>query len=164
MRGQARDRRGKVNVMWKQHVPAVLVIDGQRDARAELRGLLEAERYEVTTAPTTAVGFDILRTSSDRMVVLCAVACDDASWGTDSGLRQLGALARDARLARGHDYILLAERPEQVCASLGSLPAHVTVSMVRTPFDVARLLDAIEAARDLAPMTVDAGSRWTATA
>lgn len=148
--------------MWNHNAQPALVIDGQRGSRAALRAILEAERYAVTTVPSTAAGLDVLRTSSGRMVVLCEVAPDDTTLGAASGLELLDALARDARLARRHDYILLAQHPEQVCANLGSLPAHVTVSILRKPFDVARLLSAVEEAGDLTPLTVDAARHYAA--
>jgi CheY-like chemotaxis protein len=119
----------------------VLVVDDDPDIRHALRFLLEHDGYSVHEATNGQRALDVLRTSPRRMVVLLDVRMPDVT-----GLEVLEQVAEQLVLAR-HAYILLTGQFGQTMSlDAAELVAQLAIPVITKPFDLSKLLSAVESA------------------
>ena len=119
----------------------VLVVDDDEPIRDTLRSVLEYARYDVMEASDGLVALDILRKTATRMVVLLDLRMP----GLD-GAGVLGAVAGDRQLATRHAYILMTANLQTLTLSFANLLNSLTVPVLRKPFELDMVLDAVERA------------------
>jgi CheY-like chemotaxis protein len=122
---------------------AVIIIEGNRELRDLLADILREEGYAVAAAAGAEIGLALLRATPRRAVVLLDVPPALGLPLPQDGLAVLRAMQRDESLARQHAYVLITSSPERVRALVGRLPEQVSLPVVRKPFDLDTLLDAI---------------------
>jgi CheY-like chemotaxis protein len=118
----------------------ILIVDDDNSIREILREALEEEGYEVTEAANGMDGLEKLRASQERMVVLL-----DQLMPRLDGLGVLRAVQAEPHLAQRHVYILLTAR-SRMSTPVRELAATLDVPLVRKPFDLETLLQAVEQA------------------
>ena len=119
----------------------VLVVDDDPEIRQALRFLLEHDGYGVHEAANGQRALDVLRTSPRRMVVLLDVRMPGMT-----GLEVLEQVAEQLVLAR-HAYILITGQFGQTMSlDAAELVARLAIPVITKPFDLDKLLSAVEAA------------------
>ena len=119
----------------------VLVVDDDPDIRHALRFLLEGEEYTVHEAADGQQALERLRTSPRRLVVLL-----DLQMPQMDGVDVVERVATQVVLAR-HTYILVTGRYGQTMPlHFANLVAQLTIPVITKPFDLDKLLAAVEAA------------------
>jgi CheY-like chemotaxis protein len=126
---------------WQRHT--VLVIDGEPEMRETLRLVLTDEGYAVQTAADMAAGLRALYASRESMTVLLDVVPLRYLSRAQNGLGLLDAVGQDDALLGRHAYVVMSTAPEHVVALAGPLPPHLTVPVVRKPFNLDDLLTTI---------------------
>lgn len=118
----------------------VLLVDSDREKRQTLRFALECGGYRVCEAARAADALTLVRGSQEPLVVLLAQWINPAE-----SERLLAAVTDDSSsLGRNH-WLLLATCPRHIAPPLAALIERLDMPVVRSPFDVARLLSAIAA-------------------
>lgn len=120
-------------------LPPVLVVDDDPDIRLTLRFLLEDAGYPVDEAGTVDEAIAVLRTSGvGRVVVL------DYLFRGETGVAVVRAAAENPTWGKRHAFVLMtaSARYADVEAEMNAL-ATVPVPLVRKPFDVDTMLDAV---------------------
>jgi CheY-like chemotaxis protein len=118
----------------------VLIVDDDSAIREVLREALEEEGYVVDEATDGITCLAALRASPEGMVVLL-----DQLMPNLDGLGVLRALRAEPALASRHTFILLTART-RVSTPVGDDPNTLLVSLVRKPFELEALLQAVEQA------------------
>jgi len=129
---------------WRHHAGThapILIVDDESDIRESLRGLLEDEGYAVAEAADGVGGLDYLRASDEPHVVLL-----DFKMPRMNGAELLQAIMSDARLAGRDAFVLITANLPLFPPELTALLAQLAIPVVTKPFDLARLLLAVEAA------------------
>jgi ActR/RegA family two-component response regulator len=124
--------------MLNHEAARAIIVDDDHSGVQVLRPLLEAMGYHVSVAQDPYDGLAILRASQQKMLVLFHV---DLTGYTLSGLDSvliLGALLRDASLAR-HAYILTTESPYAVVQVFDRILARFEVPVLAKPVDAAEV-------------------------
>ncbi len=119
----------------------VLIVDDDDDTREALRFLLEDAGYTVAEAADGVEGLMAIQTSDVPLVVLL-----DYSMPRLNGIEVLQAVARDARLAAQHAFILLTAMSAYRFQAAEADFATLSVLIIVKPFDVDALLEAIASA------------------
>jgi CheY-like chemotaxis protein len=119
----------------------VLVVDDDEPIRDTLRVLLEDYDHIVHEATNGEAALDILRSTSDRFVVLLDLIMP----GLD-GVAVLRAVSADSRLSTQHAYVLVSAGGASDIARAEPLLATLQGRVVNKPFDMDTLLDAVDAA------------------
>jgi CheY-like chemotaxis protein len=120
---------------------AVLVVDDDRAIREALRLMLEDAGYPVADVADGVAALDVLRHSTRPLVVLL-----DLMMPQLDGIGVLRAVGQDRRLAICHAYIISTANIPAFTPALTSLLSRVDADVLRKPFDMDVLLDAIERA------------------
>lgn len=120
-------------------VVRALVADDDRAIRDVLRLALEDEGYEVLEAEDGVAALEVLRASAQPLVVLLDLRMP----GMD-GAAVLQAVAKDARLARHHAFVLMTANGQIRPQSFVGLLSALGVPVLRKPFDLDDLLDTVE--------------------
>ncbi len=124
-----------------------LVVDDDQDTRDVLRLLLEDAGYAVTEAVDGFQTLDLLQASDTPMVVVLDLDLP----GLD-GIGVLHAVARDARLAARHAFVLLTAVQHNRYQAAADVCETLSVPLILKPFNMDTLLDAVAtAARHLPP-------------
>lgn len=92
------------------HPRTVLIVDDDHHLRRSMCLLLEEEGYTVREAANGAAGLDILRKSTERMVVLLDLMMPEMS-----GDEVLNIALADRRLAHWHTYLLMTAHLGVLC-------------------------------------------------
>lgn len=121
----------------------VLVVDDSADIRETLRLTLEYEGYHVLEAADGQIALDLLRRSSQRLIVLL-----DHFMPGISGVETLDMIADDAALAGRHAYVMLTGDSSSGTRLLPHGREEWAVPVVAKPFDLDELLTAVSRARD----------------
>lgn len=121
----------------------VLVVDDSADIRETLRLTLEYEGYRVLEAADGQSALDLLRGSSQRLIVLL-----DHFMPGINGLETLDMIAGDASLAGRHAYVMLTGDGKSGTLMLPHDHEEWAVPVVAKPFDLEELLMAVSRARD----------------
>lgn len=116
----------------------VLLVDGDTEKRQTLRLALEYAGYRVIEADGARAALALAGASQERLAVLLAQWMDPVESG-----RILAAAADDPAHLGRHHYLLLATCPRHIAAPLAEPMERLTVEVVRSPFDVNRLLAAL---------------------
>lgn len=124
--------------LHQRHSP-VLIVDDEGDIRESLRGLLEDEGYVVAEAADGVAGLDHLRASAEPHVVLL-----DFKMPRMNGAELLQIIAADAHLAGRDAFILITANLPAFTPDITALLAQLSIPVVTKPFDLARLLLAVE--------------------
>lgn len=119
----------------------VLIVDDDEGIRETLRFALEDADYVVHEATDGVAALGILRTSKAPMVVLLDLMMP----GLD-GAGVLGAVSGDRHLATHFAYILLTANSKTLPLAFVNLLANLEVPILSKPFDIDRLLDAVDRA------------------
>lgn len=122
---------------------SVLVVDDSADIRETLRLALECEGYRVLEAMDGQSALDLLRWSSQQLVVLL-----DHHMPGINGMEMLDVIARDDALAGRHAYVMLTGDSPSGTLRLVSGREERAIPVVAKPFDLDDLLTAISRARD----------------
>ncbi len=131
-------------------VPRVLVVDDDDAIRETLRFALEDAGYHVLEAADGLAALRLLRTTSERMIVLL-----DLMMPSLDGAGVLGAAAGDARLSSQFAYILVTANTKTFTLAFANLLTNLRVPVITKPFDVDTLLEAVrEAAARLSKLEV----------
>jgi len=124
------------------------VVDDDAPIRETLRLILEEEGYSVLEATNGVQALTQLRNALGRLVVLLDLVMPEPD-----GVAVLHEVAADARLTRRHEYIVVTAGNDTFVASVESLVAAVSAQVVRKPFDIDEILEAVaNGARRLAPL------------
>jgi CheY-like chemotaxis protein len=122
----------------------ILVVDDSDDLRESLRFALEDGGWPILEAANGAEALDVLRSTPHPTVVLLDQVMPELD-----GLGVLEAMANDPVLAARHAFILFtaSAKVANVQERLNEL-APPTIPLIRKPFDLDVLLDAIQVAVD----------------
>ena len=134
----------------------VLIVEDDRSIRNVHRFLLEIAGYNTVEAPDPPSAIDALRTHPTGMVALL-----DWEMPKAGCMRILRALAHipTHEVAARHRYIVVALTPERLHSQLLTLPASLSITVIRKPVGMDKLLAAVgEAARGLSARPPDVGS------
>lgn len=104
----------------------VLLADEMVDIRQVMQLVLEDAGYHVLAARGTPHALEVLRTSTEPMVVLLSKR---------SGTELLEAGPSDPRVGR-HAFVLLCAYPQRLPANWGELLAALNVPVLALPFDL----------------------------
>lgn len=119
----------------------VLIVDDDEDTREALRFLLEDAGYTVAEAADGVEGLEAIQASDVPLVVLL-----DYSMPRLNGIEVLQAVARDARLAAQHAFILVTAMSAYHFQAAEPVFATLSALIIVKPFEVDALLDAIASA------------------
>lgn len=119
-------------------VVEVLVVDDDADIRDTLRLILEDTGYPLAEASNGAEALALLRGARRPRVVLLDLVMPELDGG---GV--LAAAARDSQLARDHEYIVLTAGTDTLIHTLDPFRSALTLRVVRKPFNVDDVLDAV---------------------
>src|SRR5262249_11452287 len=126
----------------------VLVVDDDAPIRETLCLMLEEEGYAFLEATNGAQALAQLRDETRRLVVLL-----DMVMPQPDGAAVLREVAADATLARRHEYIVATAGDDAFVSSVEPLAATVSAQVIRKPFDIDEVLEAVATAvRRLAPL------------
>jgi CheY-like chemotaxis protein len=130
--------------MNAQSAAPVLVVDDNEDIRETLRMVLEDAQYPVAEAASSAEALDYLLGASSPHVVLL-----DFQMPVENAGHLLRAVEKDASLRR-HAYILIPALPVRTFPKADQrLIAKLCTEVVEKPFDVDKLLRAVDDAAQL---------------
>lgn len=123
-------------------MPTVLVVDDDPGIRLMLSEVLTLEGYAVQTAVHGGLALDILRTSTEGMVVLLGLAMPEVD-----GEMILEAVAADKELASRHIFIMVTgSRQRAASGRVAALREALGVPFLPKPIEMDQLFDAVEAA------------------
>lgn len=128
-------------------IPAVpvLIAEDDRATRNVHRFLLGIAGYPVVAAESSRLALDALLKPPARLVVLL-----DWEMRHNGCMRILREVARMPDAAALHRYLLLAPEPDRVTSHILSLPASLSIAILRKPIERGDLLAAVgDAARAL---------------
>lgn len=121
--------------------PAVLVVEDDDAIRATVHAVLAEEGYTVFDAPDGRPALTRLRESPDPSVVLL-----DLNMPGMDGVQVLQAVAAHETLATRHAYLLLSAYAQDLSTAVSTLLRQLHVPVVRKPFELDVLVDAVAAA------------------
>jgi DNA-binding response OmpR family regulator len=128
----------------------ILIVDDDAAIRELIAETLNDEGYSVVQASDGARALDILRDSTEPLVVLL-----DLMMPRMSGKDVLQAVAADRRLATTHAYVLITAAEHSLPLPFVHLLTVLKVPILPKPFDLRVLLYRVEhALRRLAPREV----------
>lgn len=119
----------------------IIVLDSNCEVRDTLRFALEYVGYSVLEAADAEAGLRLLREQTHPIIALLS----HPQPGEQSE-HVLATAARDDTLARRHAYIVLTTCPRRLTPTLTRLTAQLAAPVVRKPFDIPRLMDALDQA------------------
>lgn len=129
------------------HKVRVLIVDDDEPIRAVLRDLLEDEGYQVVEAPDGVIALDVLRAMPVPMVVIT-----NHNMPRLDGPGLVNFIVEDPELANRHALIYMTAGNRVINPSFARQLDALNVPVLRKPFDLIILLDAVAAAaRRLAP-------------
>lgn len=124
------------------HMPRVLVVDDDPTIRETITFVLSDAGYETLEAADGAAALDILRNSSDHLVVVLDLIMPGLS---GFGILTRGALSKHP--ASRHSYIVCtaqASSPERIGTHFADLLQRLNIPFLARPFDMDALLQAVE--------------------
>jgi CheY-like chemotaxis protein len=127
---------------------ATLVINDDSTGRRDTARMLRAAGCDVREASDAEIGLTLLRDMPAPTTVLFHVTLFGNMMAGLDCAGVLGAVARDARLAERHHFILVTPSPENVEAVLGLLLRRLSVRILAEPVDRAELLAALDGAAE----------------
>ena len=131
---------------------STLVISDDSAGRRDITKTLAAAGCDVREAADAEAGLALLRATPEPTAVLFHVTLfHNVMDGLDCAA-VLGEVARDARLAERHPFILVTPTPENVQAVLGTLLRRLSVRILAEPVDRAHLFAALDAAAGAMPV------------
>ena len=125
---------------------SVLVVDDDSDTRNVLRLAFEEEGHLVADAADGMAALDALRVSVLPLVVVL-----DLDLPQLDGLEVLQAVANDPPLAARNAFILLTAVADQRYQAAEAVCAKLKVPLIRKPFELDMILDAVVAAAHCLP-------------
>jgi CheY-like chemotaxis protein len=120
-------------------MPQVLVVDNDADLRESARFVLEDAGYEVLEAPDGEAAIELLRISTQRLVVLLDIVMPHLN-----GVDVLTLVRGDERLAR-HAFVVWTASRHPVPPELLD---DLHVSLVAKPFEMDELLAVVAEAAE----------------
>jgi CheY-like chemotaxis protein len=118
---------------------AILVMDDDDSIRQLVRMTLEDEGYAVLEAPDGVVGLDVLRSSSEPLVVLL-----DMRMPRLDGLGVLRTLAAELGIAARHAYVVSSGAPELLSIHLTFALRGKRFFNLPKPYDHDALITVVE--------------------
>lgn len=122
---------------------SVLIVDDEEPIREAICLLLEDDGYVCVQAADGEQALQILRASTDRMVVLL-----DLMMPRMSGRDVLNTLAADPALAERHAFIMLTAADKTLPLALVQTLQRLDIPIVGKPFEIDHLLAAVRQAVD----------------
>jgi CheY-like chemotaxis protein len=120
---------------------AVLVVDDDDDIRDVLRALLEDEGYSVDEARNGAEALRMLRSSSQRFVVLL-----DLRMPVLDGVAVVSTIAREKPLRTRHAYILATADNRTLPLAFAQQLTSLEIPVLSKPFEERKLFALVSAA------------------
>lgn len=120
----------------------VLIVEDDLGTRDFLQDLLSEGGYSVLEASEGRAGLELLRASSDHLIVLLDYRLPDIS-----GMDILREVAADTRLRRTHAYLLVTADARRFSANDQAMQQELNVPVIAKPFEITVLLDAIAQAQ-----------------
>ena len=117
----------------------ILVVDDDLAIREMLHIMLEYSGYQVTEAANGAEALEVLRSSSEPLVVLLDVMMPDVT-----GLHVLQTIERNPYLSTRHGYILMTASREIELLATEMAVQKLSVPLISKPFEMNCLLDTVE--------------------
>ena len=117
----------------------ILVVDDDLAIREMLHIMLEYTGYQVTEAADGAEALEIIRSSSEPLVVLLDVMMPDVT-----GLDVLQTVERNPYLSTRHGYILVTASREIESLVTEKVVQKLSVPLIAKPFEMKHLLDTVE--------------------
>jgi len=118
--------------------PTVMIVEDDRSIREVVRFVLEDAGYQVFEAEHGRVALEVLRASSQRMIVLL-----DLFMPQVGSAAVLKAVAADEHLATHHAAILTTVTPQHIARRVVDLPPNLPVQYLQKPFELGALLDTV---------------------
>jgi CheY-like chemotaxis protein len=119
----------------------ILVVDDDDAIRETLRFALEDAGYDVLEAADGLITLRLLRSTSERMIVLL-----DLMMPSLDGAGVLGTVAGDARLSAQFAYILITANTKTFPLAFATLLTNLRVPIIPKPFDIDDLLALVDQA------------------
>lgn len=130
----------------------VLIVDDDRDIRDTLRLVLEDEGYDVLEAPDGVVALEILRTSAYPMVVLT-----NHNMPRLDGPGLLNFISTEPALMRRDAFIYMTAASRIISPDVRQTLKELHAPVLRKPFDIQHLADAVADAATRLPLPNDDG-------
>lgn len=121
--------------------PAVLIVDDDAEIRDLARNALREAGYATLEAADGVAALDILQTHADPLVVLLDILLPQLD-----GAALLGIVARNHHMALSNAYVLMTGKPIVAFPVLRRLATDLDAIILPKPFDLPRLLEAVERA------------------
>lgn len=128
-------------LMSEASVAHVLIVDDDEDIRETVRFALEDAHHVVREAINGVAALEILRHSTQSMVVLL-----DLMMPALDGAGVLGAVSGDQYLATHFAYILVTANSKTLPLAFVNLLTNLEVPLLSKPFDIDTLLDTVDRA------------------
>jgi CheY-like chemotaxis protein len=119
--------------------PWILIVEDNQALREVLRFALEDAEYPVAEAADGHMALDVLRSSSQRMIVLLDLLMPHLG-----GAGVLHAVAADPHLATYHAYVLMTVSPQPLAQEVVDLLPNLPVQVLQKPFELDVLLDTVD--------------------
>lgn len=117
----------------------ILVVDDDMAIREMLHLMLEYTGYQVTEATDGAEALEIIRSSSEPLVVLL-----DVMMPSVDGLDVLRTVEQSSYLSTRHGYILMTASREIESLAVEATVQKLSVPLIAKPFAMNYLLDTVE--------------------
>jgi DNA-binding NtrC family response regulator len=121
--------------------PTVLIVDDDAEIREVVRGALQEAEFATLEAADGVAALDILQAHADPLVVLLDILLPQLD-----GAALLGIVARNHHLALSNTYVLMTGKPIVAFPVLRRLATELGAIILPKPFDIPRLLEAVERA------------------
>lgn len=126
----------------------VCIIEDDEATLETVRYLLEDAGYEVVTATNGLLGYNMLVTSMERLIVVL-----DHKLPKLDGCNLLEIVANDERLSARHTFIFMTASPKRALEDCEEAIEELDVPLIAKPFDIDQLVDAVrEAEQRLVPV------------
>lgn len=117
----------------------ILIVDDDEAIREMLHMMFECVGYDVIEAASGIEALEILRTSSDQLVVLL-----DMLMPRLNGLGVLQIIASDEQLSAKHGFILITASRDLSALNLDETVMALSVPVVSKPFAMSHLIAVVD--------------------
>src|SRR5262245_25552611 len=119
----------------------VCVIEDDEATRETVRDLLVDAGYDVVAAANGLIGYSMLTTSIERLIVVL-----DHKLPKLDGCDLLELVAQDGQLRARHTFIFMTASPKRALEDCEEALEELDVPLISKPFDIDELVDAVREA------------------